>query len=146
MNEARYLELLNSLNEADFKKLGEFLRSPYFNKTQALITLYNYLKKIFPHFEKIDILYLSQTIYGSIEEQSKVKTLISEFCKMIEKFYTQITMEKNDLNMNNTLLKYYSDNNLVKNFEAVQKKIEKIIPKDFDRDENFSRLVYSSKI
>lgn len=137
MKETKFLELAGSLTEKDFKKFGEFLRSPYFNKTQALVTLYNYLQKIFPYFEKTDISYLSQLIYGSTKKQNKVRSLISEFCKMIEKFFTQITLEENELYMSNSLLKYYSENNLAKNFEALQKKLTNALPKDFDRDENF---------
>lgn len=137
MKETKFLELAGSLTEKDFKKFGEFLRSPYFNKTQALVTLYNYLQKIFPYFEKTDISYLSQLIYGSSKKQNKVRSLISEFCKMIEKFFTQITLEENELYMSNSLLKYYSENNLAKNFEALQKKLTNALPKDFDRDENF---------
>ena len=137
MKETRFLELVGSLNEKDFKKLGEFLRSPYFNKTQALVTLYNYLQKIFPYFEKIDIAYLSQNIYGSVKKQNKVRSLISEFCKSVEKFFTQITLEENSLTLSNSLLKYYSDNNLTKNFEALHKKISLSLPQDFDRDENY---------
>lgn len=137
MKETKFIELAGSLSEKDFKKLGEFLRSPYFNKTQALVTLYNYLQKIYPYFEKIDIAYLSQLIYSSPQKQNKVRSLLSEFCKMIEKFYIQITIEEDDLYMSNSLLKYYSENNLAKNFEALQKKLTDAMPKDFDRDENF---------
>lgn len=39
--------------------------------------------------------------------------------------------------LQNSLLKYYSENNLIKNFETLQKKISGILPKDFDRDENY---------
>lgn len=137
MKETKFLELAGSLSEKDFRKLGEFLRSPYFNKTQALITLYNYLQKIYPYFDKIDLAHLSQSVYGSAKKQNKVKSLISEFCKMIEKFYMQITFEENELYMNSSLLRYYSENNMAKNFETQQKKISRSVPKDFDKDENF---------
>jgi hypothetical protein len=137
MKETGFLELAGSLNEKNFKRFGEFLRSPYFNKTQALVTLYNYLQKIFPYFEKIDTEHLSQHIYGNAKKQNKVRSLISEFCKALEKFYTQITLEEDSLHMNNVLLKYYSESNLAKNFEALQKKISQSLPQNFDKDENF---------
>jgi hypothetical protein len=137
MKETRFLELAGSLSEKDFKKLGEFLRSPYFNKTQALITFYNYLQKIFPYFDKIDIEHLSRHLYGSSNKQNKVRSLISEFCRIIERFYTQVMMEENELYMSSSLLKNFTEKNLPKNFEAYSKKIKQSLPKDFDRDQNF---------
>ncbi len=137
MKETKFLELVGSLSEKDFRRLGEFLRSPFFNKTQAVISLYSYLQKIYPYFEKIELADISQKIFGSPKKQPKVKSLISEFCKLTEKFFIQVALEENDLYLECSLLKYYSENNLIKNFEALQKKISKSLPKDFDKDESY---------
>jgi hypothetical protein len=137
MKETRFLELLENLNEKDFKRLGDFLRSPFFNKTQAVITLYNYLQKIYPYFDKLEINKMSEVIFGNAKSEGKVRSLITEFCKLAEKFYTQLSLEYNEQHLQNSLLKYYSEHNFTKNFELLQKKISQTLPNEFERDENF---------
>jgi len=137
MKESRFLELTGSLTDKEFKKFGEFLRSPYFNKSKTVITFYNYLQKIFPYLAKIDTAYLSQTIFGDAKKEDKILGLISEFSKLLEKFYVHTTIEENELYMNNILLRRFSDKNLPKNFETLNKKVYRTIPKDFDRDQDF---------
>lgn len=137
MKDTKFLELLQGLNEKNFKRLGDFLRSPFFNKTQSLLLLYNYLQKIFPYFDRFDVDYVSSHIFGNSKKENKVRGLITEFSKIVEKFYIQISIEDNQLLLNNSLLRFYSENNMTRNFEAQSKKISNLMPNDFDKDENF---------
>lgn len=41
----KLFEILGTFTHKDFHRLDEFLKSPYHNKNQNLISLYNYLKK-----------------------------------------------------------------------------------------------------
>ncbi|MBS1513596.1 MAG: hypothetical protein JSS63_01090 [Bacteroidetes bacterium] len=137
MKETRFFELLKNLSEKDFRRLGEFLRSPYFNKTQAIVSLYNYLGKLYPYFEKFSLENASQALFGNTKKISKLRSLMSDFVKQLEKFYQQIAIEDNPLYLSNSLLKYYTENNLTSSFQTLQKKIHQIFPKEFNRDENF---------
>jgi len=51
MNDIRLLYVLRSLDEYEFKKLGEMVYSPYFNKSEKCRELYEILKPFYPHFK-----------------------------------------------------------------------------------------------
>lgn len=51
MESNKLIELLKSLNKQEFKQLGDFVRSPYFNKLQNVIKLYDYLAYYYPNFK-----------------------------------------------------------------------------------------------
>lgn len=44
MHKSRLVSLLKSLNKQEFRRLGRFLRSPFFNNNDEVIALYDYLK------------------------------------------------------------------------------------------------------
>ena len=50
MYKSKITEFLKKLSEDELKKFGEFLASPYFNKNQNVVKLFNELKKHYPDF------------------------------------------------------------------------------------------------
>lgn len=52
LQNSKLLQILASFSEAEFKEFGQFMRSPYFNNSERLVKLYEFLKAIYPHFEK----------------------------------------------------------------------------------------------
>ena len=55
MQKSNLIKLLSSLDERDFKLLGKFVASPYFNSNSKLISFYKILKKYYPDFDSIEI-------------------------------------------------------------------------------------------
>jgi hypothetical protein len=51
MHKSNLIELLKIFSPKQFKELGEVVKSPYFNKNENVINLYNYIKKYFPDLE-----------------------------------------------------------------------------------------------
>ena len=52
MKKSKLVYLLTSLTPDEFKRLGRFIRSPYFGYNENVTNLYNYLKKYYPEFEQ----------------------------------------------------------------------------------------------
>jgi len=137
MKENRFTELISGLTDKEFKRLGEFLKSPFFNKSPLVISLYNYLRKFYPSFEKLEIDKLSNALYGKKNEHSKTLSLIAELSRLIETFIAQLSIEEDEYYLKINTLKSFSERNLAKNFSALQKKIPLNLPDEFNRDENY---------
>ena len=60
------VEILKNLNKSDFKKLGDFLKSPYFNSKETIYLLFKEIEKQSPEFEKERFEYkrIYKKIYG----------------------------------------------------------------------------------
>lgn len=51
MENSKLIELLKELNKQEFKQFGDFVKSPYFNKLQNVIKLYDYITHFYPEFK-----------------------------------------------------------------------------------------------
>jgi len=137
MKENRFTELISGLSDKEFKRLGDFLKSPFFNKSQLINSLYNYIKKYYPLPEKIELSELSYALYGKKSEQNKTLSLIAEFSRFVELYIAQLSIEEDEFYLKINTLKSFSERNLSKNFSTLQKKIPENLPDEFNRDENF---------
>jgi len=50
LEKSELIEILSNLSPKEFRGLGDFVCSPYFNKNEGVIKLYNYFKKYYPDF------------------------------------------------------------------------------------------------
>ncbi|MBE2219653.1 MAG: hypothetical protein IAE90_15685, partial [Ignavibacteria bacterium] len=54
MLKSNLLEILAALNLKEFKDFGEYVNSPFFNKNEAVIKLYEYIRRYFPALEGLN--------------------------------------------------------------------------------------------
>lgn len=91
-------ELLKSLSKSEYKRLGEFIRSPYHNKNKNLISLHTCLSKVNVKDDTVlPIEDFSSLIFPGKFDKTKMRKLVSEFVKVTEKFLAVSYMENNDL-------------------------------------------------
>ncbi len=50
MKKSSIIEILSKLSPKEFKEFGDFVNSPFFNKNESVIKLFNYLKRYYPDF------------------------------------------------------------------------------------------------
>ena len=55
MKNSSLIQLLESSSIKEIKEFGDFIRSPFFNKNESAVSLYNYLRKYYPDFEESKI-------------------------------------------------------------------------------------------
>jgi hypothetical protein len=89
MNSENTREILKKLSKAELKRLGDFIKSPYFNSAEKLIRLYDVIKKAYPSFD--DDAWDSEIIHkkvfpGREFKFQAVKNLYWEFGVILEKF------------------------------------------------------------
>lgn len=82
-------EILQSLSAKDIQKLGNFIKSPYFNTNPTIEKIFRLIKKHHPDFNK-SVFRLDEVfrkLYpGNVYREQTIRNLYSEFSALIRKF------------------------------------------------------------
>jgi len=133
-------ELLRGLSLQEFKKFGDFVRSPFHNKSHNIIKLYELLNKKFCSLQtkNISMEEISTHIYHEkSDDSSKIRSLTSDFAKLIENFLIQCEWEKNEIFKKTLLLTALNQRNLAKNFNTTLSETIEAQAAEFNRDEDY---------
>lgn len=84
-----FLNLLSTFSKDDLKEFNVFLHSPYFNKSNKLISLYNYIIKFHPEFNNVKL--SKEMLYRKISPGKKyvdstIRDLLSKLYHLVLKF------------------------------------------------------------
>ncbi len=137
MQKLKLTELLLSFSPNELKRLGDFIRSPFYNKSRKLISLYDLFRK---HADKSSLLLLTkETVWQNImpgEKFSDVKlrSYLSEFKKLCERFIITLEEEKNTVHQKNQLLLFLTERNSRKNTEAASAEIRNAFSCEFTKN------------
>lgn len=137
MQKLKLTELLLSFDPIELKRLGDFIRSPFYNKNRKLISLYDLLKK---QSESSSLLSLTKEIVwqnimpGEKFSDVKLRSYLSEFKKLCEKFIITIEEEKNSVHQKNLLLLSLTERNSRRNIEAVSSEIRSAFSSEFTKN------------
>ncbi len=113
------IDVLKALEGKEWRKLGEFVRSPVFNKNKKMILLYDLLSKAYPEFGSLGKecifreMYPKQTAY----KDASVRILLSDFMKLVRSFLSFLKYEEQESYQEQLLLKSLMDRRLNKLFE-----------------------------
>ena len=84
--------LLSALTKDEWKSLGLFLRSPYFNTNKQVIALYDFLTKYYPEFDvdKVNGEKVFASVFnGKPFKEGTLRNLYSDAITLIEQFFIQ---------------------------------------------------------
>jgi len=132
MLKSNLIELLGGFKQKEFKELGEFLRSPFINKNEGVIKLYDYLSKSFPDFEeeKLEKKDVFNNIYpGADFNDSFIKTIIYNLERLAEKFLIYKKLSQDTFKQDIYLLEELDNRNLRKLFKKKLKAAESALVK-----------------
>jgi len=92
-----FLEILSSLTREELKSFRRFLVSPYFNRSQKVVKLYDRLIKFYPSFDNTAI--SKENLHKSISpelpyNEITMRRLLFDLQKLCEKFMSQVFLEK----------------------------------------------------
>ncbi|MGH2575420.1 MAG: hypothetical protein ACRDFC_06950, partial [Ignavibacteria bacterium] len=153
MKGSRLLEILEGITLVEFKRFGDFVKSPYHNKNKNLISLYELLSKFSPYFDNHELTRegISKFIYPRENyREQKVDLLVSDFKNLLEDFLIFEEGSKNKIQQKNLLLRAFRERNIVKNFEYTLNEIMKCQKDEFSRTSEYyhnqSMLEYESCI
>lgn len=94
-----FLEILSSLTRDELKSFRRFLISPYFNRSQKVVKLYDRLIKYYPSFDNTAI--SKENLHKHISPERPyneitMRRLLLDLQKLCEKFMTQTFLEKKE--------------------------------------------------
>lgn len=94
-----FLEILSSLTRDELKSFRRFLISPYFNRSQKVVKLYDRLIKYYPSFDNTAV--SKENLHKHISpelpyNEITMRRLLLDLQKLCEKFMTQTFLEKKE--------------------------------------------------
>lgn len=121
------VDLLLTLNNKEFKQLGDFIVSPLHNKNQRLVKLYELFKSYYPDFEHED--FTKQNLYehlfpGEKYKDNMMRKVFSEFSAKILEFLAYINFTRDKLEQNKHLISELNKRNADKYFDESYKDAE----------------------
>ncbi|MEL6865215.1 MAG: hypothetical protein AAFP19_12385 [Bacteroidota bacterium] len=103
MQQSKLVRLLKSLQEKEFKQLGKFLQSPFFNTRQELVRLYDYLveHQTYPQFDQ-DIMDRERVfahLYPDDKsfKSKKFRDTLSDLSLLVEEYIIQLELKYQNL-------------------------------------------------
>jgi hypothetical protein len=139
MENSKLFMALETLTKDEMNQFGDFIRSPYFNKSHILIKLFEHIKPYHPDYDDTNL--TREKIFSVLypEEEFKDKKLRDMFSKMLdllEEFFMLEDFRNYPLETNRHILNQYSIRKLDKHFEGLSKEttslLEMIKIKDSD--------------
>lgn len=133
-------ELIKSLSMHEFKEFGDFLRSPLHNKSRKILIFYELINKNFENFRS-KVIYrkaISEYVYpGEKYNDQNIRTLISNFIKLLEKFLMYKQLEKDVSQQKLLLTKIFKERDALKNFEITAKELFDDMDREFNRNQDY---------
>src|SRR5690242_9552158 len=103
----KIFDLLRSLDQDEFKKLGDFVNSPYFSKSRNVIEAYNYVYPHYPSFKDSSLskFKMYEHLFKSENyKDSSLRNVMAKLVKAVETFLIMENLKKDELNRDNLLL------------------------------------------
>ncbi len=122
MNNNLLIQTLEKFNKKELNQLSVYLQSPFINSSEVIFQVFAYIKKRLIIGQSLNKIDLHQHIFGKQASYNdhKIRLLLSDLLKFIEKFIGQ--QQKQPLNQQIQLVKFYRKNDLEKHFNRVQRK------------------------
>ncbi len=109
MQNAKLLHLFKAIREGELREFTQFLKSPFYNRNQRVIALYEYLRKHKKNLEdeKLTKEYTFKRIFpkGEKYEDWKMRELMSDLSKLIEEYFIVKEAKQNELERQMLLIK-----------------------------------------
>ena len=100
MNSSSLILLLKNFDKQQLKELSSFVKSPYFNTNKALVSLFEYIRKLNPEFaaEKLEKKYVYKKIFGKTEfNDGFFRVLMSNLQNLAEEYLSLKGYQKETL-------------------------------------------------
>lgn len=144
MFKSKLFDLLSSLDETEYKRFGEFIASPFFNKSKVLIKFHSAYGKFFPVFK--DEKFTKENIFkivfpGKNFSEAVLRNYNSDMLTLAEQFLVYCNISRNANNYHKHLLNELNQRNIhslfTGNYNLALKTLEESVNRDtsyhFDR-------------
>lgn len=128
MLKSSLIEIMKSFSPKEIKEFGEYIRSPFFNKNEELIELYEVIKAGLKSSKpgKLEKEYVYKKLFnGGKYNDGKMRLLMLNLARLAEGYLVQLNIS-DELNGTKLLVNELNKRNLRKNFEKSIKRFEEL--------------------
>ena len=127
MQQKKIIISLRAFSKDELKAFDSFIRSPYFNKNQRLITLWDYLHRFAPDFDSPKL--ISKAAHKHLFEETdfqekRLDRLLLKLYKLAEEFIAHQTVRQQPEVSHTFLLNWYDKKKLHRHFEQEAKSFD----------------------
>jgi len=137
MYKSKLIDRLRLLEKDELRDFARFIESPYYNKDEKVVRLFNYLKKYYPVFEttQLDREYIADKLFPEWKEKqyNKISYLMTDLSQLVDDFITVRELEKNDFEYRQFKLKAYKRRKGDWFFTQTAQKLKKDLDKASER-------------
>lgn len=140
----KLLELLRYFSESDLNRLDKFMFSPFFNESERLTALYNYIRQFAPDFlfpENMAKTVFAHLFPGRDFDQALLNKLNSQLFKLVETFLAHHQLEEDRFAKDLHLLQFYNQVMLPKHITSTLSSLEKLLNQSSYRNLDYFRKV-----
>jgi hypothetical protein len=128
MLKSALIEIIQSFTQKELKEFGEYIRSPFFNKSEDLISLFEVIRTSLKSGkpEKLEKEYVYKKLFKTNKyNDGKMRLLMLNLARLAEGFLVQVNI-KNEIDYSRHLVNELNNRNLKKNFYKSIKKLEEL--------------------
>jgi len=143
MHKTSLIELLKLFTPKEYRELGDYITSPFFNKNENVINLYSYIRKFLPDLENegLEKEKVYERITGNLEyNDGFMRTVIFNLNKLAEEYLAHSLRSKIEDEF--SLLQAYFDRGSDKLFEKKMKQISDTLSKNESKDQYHYYCLY----
>jgi hypothetical protein len=137
MIKTNLIAIIKKLDQKELKEFSEFVKSPFFNKNDSVIKLYEYIRKQFPDYEegKLEKEFVFGKLFGRADyNDGFMRTLVFNLTNLTEEYLKYVNFKRNQAEQVITILD-----------ELKLRKIDKVFLKNYnDAIKVLDRSAYKS--
>ncbi len=111
MQKSKLIDKLRLVERDEMRDLGKFVESPFFNKDEKVVKLFDYLKKYHPVFEhkKLDRDYIAKKLFPEWKDNAykKLSHIMSRLSQLVDDYFVWKETEYDQSERYHALLKAY---------------------------------------
>lgn len=120
MDNFKIISVMKTLSKKELRRFGEFVSSPFFNKYEPAVRLYDAFVRFHPGFDNRN--FTIEKIYSKVfpkEEfnYSKISNVISDLYQLSERFLAQLQIESSEFYIERNILRQLRERFLLKLYE-----------------------------
>ncbi len=131
MQNTKLLQLFKAIKAEEFREFTQFLKSPFYNRSQRVILLFEYLKKYKNNLDddKLRKEYAFKRLFPKGEEYAdwKMRELMSDLSKLIEEYFVVKEAEQNPMDRQMLLIRSFEKRQVDDHFFKYAYRLDKEI-------------------
>lgn len=141
MQEGKLIKLLKSLTKEEFRRLEDYINSPFFlKKSKDALSLYRAIKRQYPNFQSVVLAKkrVFKKVYpDQVYSDGKMRNLLSKLVKITESYLLYLDNEADKFEKNKQLVRIYGKRNIYDEFVKKIHSLTKSLAELPYRDANF---------